>query len=154
LDVDAVARAYESHRFFLVRLQIVMSIVNVFALWFFISRFGLVGAISVVVGLSVVGRVAMAVRFSRVLGATPRDLKLFADVGKVAAASVGAGVLCFFVRSLIMAAHVRPLIVLAGCFIVFAAVYIGAILMLGVATVDEREKVRRGVQRLHQFVYG
>lgn len=154
LDVDAVARAYESHRFFLVRLQIVMSIVNVFALWFFISRFGLVGAISVVVGMSVVGRVAMAVRFSRVLGAKPRDLKLFADVGKVAVASIGAGVLCFFVRSLMMTAHTRPLIVLAGCFIVFAAVYVGSILIMGVATVDEREKVRRGVRRLHEFVYG
>jgi len=154
LDVDAVARAYESHRFFLVRLQIVMSIVNVFALWFFISRFGLVGAISVVVGISVVGRVAMAVRFSRVLGAKPRDLKLFADVGKVVIASIGAGVLCFFVRSLIMTVHARPLIVFAGCFIVFAAFYVGAILMMGVATVDEREKVRRGVRCLHEFVYG
>ena len=154
LDVDAVARAYESHRFFLVRLQIVTSIVNVFALWFFISRFGLVGAISVVVGMSVIGRVAMAIRFSRVLGAKPRDLKHLADVGKLAIASIGAGVLCFFVRSLIMTASTRPLIVLAGCFIVFAAVYVGAILLMGVATVDEREKVRRGVRRLHEFVYG
>ena len=154
LDVDAVARAYESHRFFLVRLQIVMSIINVFALWFFISRFGLIGAISVVVGMGVVGRVAMAVRFSRVLGAKPRDLKLFADVGKIAIASIGAGVLCFFVRSLMMTVQATPLIVLAGCFIVFAAAYAGAILIMGVATVDEREKVRRGVRRLHEFVYG
>ena len=154
LDFDAVSRAYESHRFFLVRLQIAMSIVNVVALWFCLSRFGLIGAISVVVGMNVVGRVAMAIRFSRVLGAKPRDLKLFADVAKIAVASVGAGVLCFFVRSLIMAASTRPLMVLAGCFIVFVVVYVGAILMLGVATVDEREKVRRGVQRLHQFVYG
>jgi len=44
--------------------------------------------------------------------------------------------------------------VLAGCSIVFAAVYVSVILMLGVASVDEREKVRRGVQRLHAFVYG
>ena len=154
LDVDAVSRAYESHRFFLVRLQIAMSIVNVFALWFCVSRFGLIGAISVVVGMNVVGRVAMAIRFSRVLGAKPRDLKLFADVGKVAVASIGAGVLCFFVRSLIMTASARPLMVLAGCFSAFVTVYVGAVLMLGVATVDERQKVRRGVQRLHQLVYG
>src|SRR4029078_13386831 len=76
LDVDAVARAYETHRFFLVRLQIVMSVVNVFALWFCISRYGLIGAISVVVGLNVVGRVAMAIRFGRVLGFKVRDVKL------------------------------------------------------------------------------
>ena len=88
------------------------------------------------------------------LGAKPRDLKLFKDVGKVAIASLAAGVLCFFVRSLIMSSYQRPIGILAGCFIVFAAIYAGAILMLGVATIDEREKVRRGVQRLHRFVYG
>ena len=154
LDVDAVARAYESHRFFLVRLQIVTSIVNVCALWFCISRFGLLGAVSVVVGISIVGRVAMAIRFGRVLGARPRDARLLKDVGKVAIASVAAGVLCFFARSLIMSSYPRPLFVLAGCFIVFATVYAGAILTLGVATNEEREKMRSGVKRLHQSVYG
>ena len=154
LNIDAVSRAYESHRFFLVRLQIVMSIVNVFALWFFIGRFGLIGAIGVVVGITIVGRVAMAVRFSRVLGAQPRDLKLFKDVGKVAVASVLAGVLCFVVRKLIMSGYSSPLLILAGCCIVFASVYVGCILVFKVATFDEREKVRRGVERLQHFVYG
>lgn len=144
LDVDAVARAYESHRFFLVRLQIVMSIVNVFALWFFISRFGLVGAISVVVGISVVGRVVMALRFSRVLGAKLRDLKLFADVGKVALAAGVAGVLCFFMRSLIISGNPRPAVILTVCFIVFTVVYAACVLLFGIATNDEREKVRSG----------
>jgi O-antigen/teichoic acid export membrane protein len=153
LDVDAVSRAYERHRFFLVRLQIVICILNVISLSFFIRRFGLLGAIGVVVGLNIIGRVAMAARFIRVLGAKPRDLKLFKDVGKIAIASVAAGVLCFFARSLIMSSYQRPVVILAGCFIVFAAIYVGAILMLRVATNDEREKVRRGVQRLHRFVY-
>lgn len=153
LDVDAVSRAYESHRFFLVRLQIATSIVNVFALWFCISRFGLVGAIGVVVAMNVIGRVVMAFRFSRVLGAKPRDMKLFTDVGKVAIASVVAGVLCFLVRSLIMVSYSSPLMILAGCFIVFAAVYLAGILLLGVPTVEEREKVRRGCDRLQRLVY-
>src|SRR5687767_14534084 len=108
LDVDAVTRAYENHRFFLVRLQIVLSIVNVFALWFCISRFGLVGAISVVVGMNLILRLALALRFSRVLGANLRDLKLFRDVGKVAIASVVAGVLCFLLRSVMIAGNSRP----------------------------------------------
>lgn len=154
LDVDAVSRAYESHRFFLVRLQIVTSIVNVCALWFCISRFGLLGAVGVVVGMNFVGRMAMAIRFGRVLGVKPRDARLFKDVGKVAIASVPAGVLCFFARSLIMSNYPHPLLVLAGCFIVFAAVYAGAILILGVATTEERERMRNSVKRMHQFVYG
>ena len=154
LDVDAVTRAYENHRFFLVRLQIVLSIVNVFALWFCISRFGLVGAISVVVGMNLILRLALALRFSRVLGANLRDLKLFRDVGKVAIASVVAGVLCFLLRSVMIAGNSRPAAILVGCFIVFAAIYVAAVLLFGVATDEERAKVRRGVVRIQQFVYG
>ena len=153
LEVDAVTRAYKSHRFFLVRLQIVLSIVNAFSLWFAISRFGLVGAISVVVGVNLILRVVLVLRFSRVLGAKPSDLKLFKDVGKVAIASVLAGLLCFLVRSLIMVNYSSPIIILAGCFLVFATVYVGVILMLGVATTDERDKVRRGFERLQNLVY-
>lgn len=148
IDVDAVARAYERHRFFLVKLQIVLSIVNVFALWFCISRFGLIGAISVVVGMNLVLRLALVFRFSRVLGATLQDLELFKDVGKVAIASIVAGVLCFLVRSVMIAGNPGPLLILVACFIAFAAVYGVAFLLLGVATDDERKKVRRGFDRI------
>lgn len=154
LDVDAVTRAYENHRFFLVRLQVVLSIVNVFALWFCISRFGMVGAISVVVGMNLILRLALALRFSRVLGANLRDLKLFRDVGKVAIASIVAGVLCFLLRSVMIAGNSRPAAILVGCSIVFAAIYVAAVLLFGVATDEERAKVRRGVVRIQQFVYG
>lgn len=148
LDVDAVTRAYERHRFFLVRLQIVLSIVNVFALWFCISRFGLIGAISVVVGMNLILRLALVLRFSPVLGANLRDLKLFTDVGKVAVASIVAGILCFLVRSVMISSNSGPLSILAACFIAFAAVYGAAIFLLRVATDDEREKVRRGFDRI------
>jgi O-antigen/teichoic acid export membrane protein len=153
LEVDAVTRAYGSYRFFLVRVQVVLSIVNALALWFCISRFGLIGAIGVVVGMNFILRLVLVLRFSEVLGAKLRDLKLFKDVGKVAIASAVAGVLCFGVRSLIMVNYSSPLLILAGCFIVFASIYLGVILMLGVATDDERDKVRRGFARLQRFVY-
>jgi hypothetical protein len=67
---------------------------------------------------------------------------------------VVAGVLCFLVRSMIMATAPRTFVILAGCFIVFAAVYVAALLLLRVVTDEEREKVRRGVQRIQQLVYG
>src|SRR5688572_1673041 len=153
LEVDAVARAYQSHRFFLVRLQIVLSIVNAASLWFAVSRFGLIGSISVVVGVNLILRLVLMLRFSKVLGAKPSDLKLFKDVGKVAIASVVAGVLCFLVRSLIMVNYSSPIIILAGCFLVFATVYVGVILMLGVATNDERDKIRLVYERLQHLVY-
>lgn len=153
VDVDAVARAYKEHRFFLIRLQVVLSILMVFALWYGISRFGLIGAISIVVGINFLLRATLALRFSRVLGASLGDLKLFKDVGKLAVASAGVGLLCLFVRSIMIAQGIGPLITLMVCFTVFAAVYLAAIVLLGVPTSDERQKVRRGVERLRQFVY-
>ena len=151
LEVDAVVRAYEQHRYFLVKLQVVLSVVMVVGLWYGISNFGLIGAISVVVAINFLLRVVLAARFSRVIGAGARDLLLLKDVGKIAVASAVAGLLCLFVRSLLIASGTRPFIVLVVCGVVFAAVYLPAILLLGVPTSDEREKVRRGVERLQQF---
>ena len=153
LEVDAVVRAYEGHRFFLLKLQIVLSVLMVFALWYGISRFGLIGAISVVVGINFLLRVGLATKFSRVLGANLRDLLLLKDVGKLAVASAIAGLFCLFVRSLIIASAPRPLIILIVCFTTFAAVYLMAVLLFGIPTIDEREKVRRGFERLQQMVY-
>ena len=150
LEVDAVVRAYEAHRYFLLKLHIVLSILMVFGLWYGIANFGLIGAISVVVVINFLLRVVLAARFSRVIGAGVRDLLLLKDVGKIAVASAVAGVLCLFVHSLMVASGTRPFIVLVVCSVVFAAVYLPAVLLLRVPTSDEREQVRRGVER---FVY-
>ena len=151
LEVDAVVRAYEAHRYFLLKLQVVLSILMVPGLWYGISNFGLIGAIGVVVVINFLLRLVLAVRFSRVLGVKLRDGLLFKDVGKVAVASAVAGLLCLFVRSLMIASGTRPFIVLVVCGATFAVVYLPAILLLRVPTSDEREQVRRGVERLQQF---
>ncbi len=153
LDVDAVSRAYEGHRFYLVKLQVVLSIVMVFALWYGISRFGLVGAISVVVATNFILRALLAARFSRVLGMKLTDLWLLLDVGKVVLAAAVAGLFSLFVRSMIMDSGARPLMVLAVCFVVFAAIYLPAIMLLRVPTADEQEKMRHGIARVLQFAY-
>lgn len=149
LEVDAVVRAYEQHRYFLLKLQIVLSVLMVLGLWYGIASFGLIGAIGVVVAINFVLRVVLAARFSRVLGAGVRDLLLLKDVGKIAAASIVAGLLCLFVRSMLIASGTRPIIVLVVCGATFAVVYLPAILLLHVPTSDEREKVRRGVERFY-----
>jgi O-antigen/teichoic acid export membrane protein len=153
LEVDAVVRAYEKHRYYLVKVQIVLSIVMVVALWFAISRFGLIGAISVVVLIQLLLRISLAIKFGGVLGTKLRDFLLLKDVGKIAVASTAAGLLCLFVRSVLIANRTKPIIVLAVCSITFAAIYLPAILLLRVPTSDEREKVRGGVERLQQLVY-
>jgi hypothetical protein len=153
IEVDAVVRAHEKHRFFLLKLQIVLSVLMVFALWYGVSRFGLIGAISVVVLINLLLRLVLAVKFGRVLGAQLRDLSLFKDVAKVALASAAAGLLCLFVHSIVLARVSSPLVILIICFAVFSATYIGAILLLAVPTSDEREKLRQQLERLQQLIY-
>ena len=153
IEVDAVVRAYEKHRYFLLKLQIVLSVFMVFALSYGISHFGLMGAIGVVVLINFLLRGVLAIKFSSVLGAQPRDLLLFKDVAKIALASAGAGLICLFVRSIAIASVSRPLVILIICFTVFSAVYMAAILLLAVPSRDEREKVRQQLSRLQQFVY-
>ena len=153
LDVDAVARAYQSHRFFLVKLQVVLSVVMVIALWYGISQFGVRGAVTVVVGTNFILRAALAVRFTRVLGAKPRDLLLLKDVGKVGFASAVAAFFSLVLRSLMIYRGASALIILVVCSAAFAAVYVLTILLLRVPNSDECEKFRRSVGRLQQFVF-
>ena len=153
IEVDAVVRAYEKHRFFLVKLQIVMSVFMVFAVWYGVTRYGLVGAITSVVIVNFVLRIALAARFSVVLGAKWRDISLFKDLGKVTVASGVAGLVCFLVHSIVTASGMRPFIVLVVCGAVFCAVYLPAIILLRIPTSDEWDKLRLGVGRLQQFVY-
>jgi O-antigen/teichoic acid export membrane protein len=153
LEVDAVTRAYERHRFFVVTLQLVMCVLMLFAVWYGVTRFGLVGAITAVVIVNFLMRVVLAARFSIVLGAKWRDIALFKDLGKVALASGVAGLVAFLVHSMIATSGMRPFFVLVICGSVFMAVYLPAILLLRIPTSDEWDKVRSGVGRLQQFVY-
>jgi len=153
IEVDAVVRAYEKHRFFLLKLQLVISVCMVFAVWYGVTRFGLVGAITAVVAVNFVLRIVLAARFSVVLGAKWRDIALFKDLGKVTVASAVAAVVSYFVHSVVIANHIRPFFVLVVCGLVFMAVYLPAVLLLRIPTSDEWDKVRSGVGRLQQFVY-
>jgi len=153
LEVDAVTRAYERHRFFVVALQLILCVFMIFAVWYGVTRYGLVGAITAVVVVNFLMRVVLAGRFSLVLGAKWRDIALFKDLGKVALASGVAGLVCFLVHSMIASTGARPFFVLVICGSVFMAVYLPAIVLLRIPTSDEWDKLRSGVGRLQQFVY-
>jgi len=153
IEVDAVVRAYEQYRYFLVKLQIIMSILMVFALWFGIVRFGLVGAISAVVLINLLLRVVLAVKFGSILGVARRDLLLFKDVWKLALAAAVAAFVALLVRSLVFGAGGRPFTVLVICSAAFGLTYVVLVVLLRVLTQDEREKLKHGIERLQQFAY-
>lgn len=150
VEFDAVIRAYGEHRYFMLKVRAVLFTLMLFALWFGILRFGLVGAIGVVVAVNFLERVAAAVKFTRVLGITPRDLALVRDVGKLALASAAAAIAALSARSLALANAATPFVTLAVCGVVFAVVYAASVLLLGVPTTDERAGLRRKVARLQR----
>jgi hypothetical protein len=107
------------------------------------------GALLVLVGVG--ERLALLAKFTRVLGVSRRDLPLFRDVAKIAAAALAAACAAAAVRALLPG--VRPLFVLAACGAAFGAAYLAAILLLKVVTGDEFEMVRARAARLQRRVY-
>ena len=140
---DPLCRAYAEQRFFIIRLRVVICVLLAAGLWFGTAHFGLAGAISAVVLVTLIERVVMAVRFGRVLGVSRKDLPLLKDIGKLAMCAAGAGLAAEGVRWLLRDA--RPLVILMACGMVFSLVYLGEVWLAGVLTQEEADVVRRKV---------
>src|ERR1700749_3199006 len=110
--LDPLARAYAEHRYYLLKLRAMMFFVLVGGLWFGVARYGLLGAVGTIVAISVFERLALLQKFARVLKVSRRDVSEFADVAKLAAASLAAACAALVVRGLV--AGFRPFYVLAA----------------------------------------
>ncbi|HLY17776.1 MAG TPA: oligosaccharide flippase family protein [Bryobacteraceae bacterium] len=140
---DPLFRAYREQRFFLIRLRVALLVLLVSGLWFATTRFGPAGAITVVVSVTLTERIVTAVRFGRILGVRRADIVLLKDVGKVALAAAAAALVTAAVRLPLRGQ--RPIVVLIGCGMVFAMVYLGGVLVGGAVTPEEKDLVRRKI---------
>ena len=138
---DPVLRAYPACTSILVRIRLALVAVLVLGLWTVTSRHWLLGAIVVMVCVSAVDRLAVSVMLGRVLKVTWRDLALFGDVAKLAAAAGLAGVSAAGTRWL--AAGAGSLVVLGASSAAFASVYLSSVWISGVPTSGERDALRR-----------
>ena len=137
---DPLLRAYQSQRFFLIRLRVILSGLLVAGLYCGTSLFGPVGAISAVVLVTTAERIVTAIRFGRILGVSRKDLVLVKDVGKLAIAAAISALVAGGVR--LMLPNAKPLVILIVCGIVFFLVYLGDV-WLGVLTQEEKELVQQ-----------
>jgi O-antigen/teichoic acid export membrane protein len=138
---DPLFRAFVEQRFFLIRLRVVLLVLLVGGLWVGIARFGLMGAIGTVVLVTVTERLVVALRFGRILGVRRSDIVLLKDLGKLAVAAGLAACVAVAVR--IPLQGVKPLLVLMACGTAFGIVYLGAILLAGILTGQEKEIIRQ-----------
>jgi O-antigen/teichoic acid export membrane protein len=151
LVLDPVLRAFVEHRYFLLKLRIVMFFFLIVGLWYGSMQFGMIGAVATLVMIGAFERLALLVKFGRVLNVTKHDLVLFKDVGKLALAAAIAGITSAFVRSFLLG--LKPFVVLVVCGIVFALVYLAAILLLKIITGEEFDLVRNHLARLQRRFY-
>jgi O-antigen/teichoic acid export membrane protein len=136
---DPLFRAYKEQRFFLIRLRILMCVLLVAGLWYGTARFGPVGAIWTVIIVTTMERTITAIRFGRILGVGWKDIGLVKDVGKLAIAAAAAGLVTAAVRMPLLG--LKPIFILIICGIVFSLVYLGAVLLAGVVTPEEKDIV-------------
>lgn len=143
---DPVVRAYAEHRYFLLKVRGALFALLVLLLWAGVARFGLVGAVSMVVAVTAIERVIMLGLLRRVLGWRRADWPLLADVGKLAVAAAAAAAVAVVARSLMHGSH--PFVLLSVCGVIYSAAYAAAAFALGVVTPDERDQARRQFARL------
>lgn len=136
---DSVIRAYAEHRFFLVRMRVISTVLMVVALWFGLRHFGLIGAISVVVATNLLERALIAWKAARVLQVTRSDAPLLADVGKVTIAATAAGLTAAAIR--IAMAGAPPAAILTACAAVAGIVYLALVIALRVPRSEEWQQV-------------
>ena len=143
---DSLFRAYVGQHAFLVRLRICIFTVLAALLWFCTARFGMIGAISVVVGMNALERIITAVRFGRLFGVRRGDIVLLKDVGKLALSALLAGAVAWGVRMWVPA--VKPVVILLVCGACFSLIYAVVVLLAGVVTAQEKQMVFERLARL------
>lgn len=136
--LDPVTRA-KGERYFILRVRAFLFAALTTTLWFGSRQLGLVGIISAVVVANLTGWLVAVVRMARMLHVRRRDIRLFADVARIAAAAVVAGALAMWIRAAMT--HEPPWLVIVVCGVAFAAAYVTAILQLGVMTAAEFKKI-------------
>ncbi|HEX6183672.1 MAG TPA: oligosaccharide flippase family protein [Pyrinomonadaceae bacterium] len=150
LITDPIMRAYAEHRFFLLKVRVVTVLLLFPALWFGTQRFGLVGAITIMVAFSLADRFVETAKAWSIVGVKWRDAALLKDLWKVAAASAVAGVAAALTREAFSAGGARPFAVLAASGAAFGAVYLAAVALLGFVTPGERDAFRRHLEALQR----
>ncbi|MGA9771355.1 MAG: glycosyltransferase [Blastocatellia bacterium] len=143
---DPVMRAYPEHRYFLLKARVTLLAVLILALWLGAKQFGMVGTITMAIGMSLIERIVTLVKAGSVLQVRWRDAWLLKDVGKVAAAAAIAGVVAAVIRSRMLGAS--PPLILLICGVAFAIVYFACAILVNGLTVEERNAIRRQLARL------
>ena len=111
-------------------------------------RFGLVGAITIMVSFSLADRFVETAKAWSIIGVKWSDAVLLKDVGKVAVAAAVAAIAALFTRSVLISANLASFGVLATCGLAFGFIYLVAVALLRIVTPGERTAIRQKIVAL------
>lgn len=143
---DPVMRAYAEHRYFLLRMRVLLLVTLVVALWFVTSRYGMLGAITTAIVVNIVERLMTVAKAARVLGVRRADARLLSDAGRLAFAAVVAGSIAALLRASL--AGNPPIMILLAAGAAFAVVYAALVFFFKVPTAAERQILKQPLARL------
>lgn len=143
---DPIVRAFAERRYLFLGLRVMSLLVLLASLWLGIARLGMLGAISAVVAVAFVERVAIGWIVVVTLGMKLADLRHLRDMIKLGAVAGAAGFLAALVRLLLI--RQPALVILTSCGVVFLLAYSAGILWLRVLTREEFQALRGQWNRL------
>ena len=143
---DPILRAYPEHFGFLLKTRAVLVVILFGGLIWSTGRFGLQGAISTVVCVSMLERVVVGSKVVRILGVAASDFILLKDVGRVMLAAVGAALVAAATRAAVSTA--APVMMLLATGVAFGVAYSVALAALKILMPEEILLIERQLERL------
>ena len=137
---DPITRAYTQHMGFLLKARLAAAIVVLPAVHFAIALDGMQGAVTAAIVVMAAERLTVMRKVTRILEMSRKDAPLFADVLKLAASAVCAGLATAAVRPLLGATP--PALTLAATAALFSVVYLAIVIGMRVPTAEETGLVR------------
>ena len=138
---DPILRAFAEHRYYLLALRVVLVTILITVLTTSLGSIGLLGAVTLVVTISLLERTLILLKTTRVLGFVLKDAGELTPLARIAAISGSAAVVAMCVRLLLLSQ--KPIVILASTSAVFTAVYVSLLLRIGNLQADERELASR-----------
>lgn len=138
---DPITRAYQEHRFYMIKARLVLVPTLLAALWWGTQHLEPIGIIALAVSFYVLDRLIEMHKACRIVGATWRDLPLLADLTKIALAATISGLVAAMLRPTLAAQ--RPFLILLACGVAFTMVYALSLWLLGALAESEKALLRR-----------
>jgi hypothetical protein len=103
------------------------------------------GAVGVMVGINIVGRLWIAIHMGRIIGVVRQDWKLLGGFAMVAIAAAAAAAVTAAVRQFLP--PMRPLLTVAVSGLCYGAAYLAALVLLKIPDAEERNLARRFAEK-------